>query len=370
MKIVLVQAIPVNLPFKNYISDSWGKYYSSNHGIVILTGEDGTTGLGEISFAWYGGAHGLCREVNDNWASHIVGLEHTQINRLNEILSRLCTFSKRNLLAKAGIEMAAWDLLGKSQGLPVHALLGGKLRDSIPLTGGIRMAGPAEMAEEARLRVEEGYLELKLKVGLDDARDLEGARAVRKAIPDHIKLRADANMAWRTPKHAKAMIDELQQLGVHIIEQPLDERNLEGLRWLRENTRSLMLLDESVWDANDAHEVITASAADMLHVYVSEAGGLDEARRIFHLAAAARMECTVGSMPEGVIGASASLHLAAAMGNLSAYPSDIRGHIAYAEDVTQYGLPVVSGAIKVPDTPGLGVELDPEKLDSLRVDKG
>lgn len=369
MKIVSVQAIPVNLPFKTYVSDSWGKYTSSNHGIVILTAQDGSTGLGEIAFAWYGGAHSLCREVNEAWAPRIAGLEVTEITRLNEILKGLCTFSKRSLLAKAGVEMAAWDLLGKHLGLPVHALLGGKLRDAIPLTGGIRMASPEEMAEEAAQRVAEGYGELKLKVGLDDEKDLRGAKAVRAAIPDHIRLRADANMAWKTPKRARAMMEALYALGVHIIEQPLDERDLVGHRWLREHTRGLVLLDESIWDAKDAREALDAGAADMLHVYVSEAGGIDEARQIFRLAGAAGLDCTLGSMPEGVIGASASLHVAAAMPNLSAHPSDIRGHTAYARDVTAAPLPVANGQLQVPDAPGLGVELDPEGLETMRVDR-
>lgn len=198
---------------------------------------------------------------------------------------------------------------------------------------------------------------------------LAGAQAVRAAIPDEIRLRADANMAWKDQKHAKVMMDELYELGVHIIEQPLHERDLCGLRWLRENTWNLVLLDESVWDAADAAEVIRAKAADMLHLYVSEAGGLEEARRVFQLAAAARMDCTIGSMPEGVIGASASLHLAAAMPNLSPHPSDIRGHTNYARDVTTAPLPVVNGALRVPSSPGLGVELDPDRLAELTVDE-
>lgn len=369
MKIIAVEAIPVNLPFKTYVSDSWGKYTSSNHGIVRVTGEGGLSGCGEIAFAWFGGAHSLCREVNEHWAERLIGIDSTEITRIGSILDGFCAFSKRHLLAKAGVEMAVWDLLGKELSLPVHALLGGKLRSEISLTGGIRMASAAEMAEEARERVAEGYRELKLKVGLDDERDLAGARAVRGAIPDGIRLRADANMAWKTPKRAKKMMDELYALGVELIEQPLGERDFAGHRWLREHTQSLISVDEGVWDAADAKEYLDAQAADLLHVYLSEAGGIAGARRIFELAAAYGHDCTIGSMPEGVIGASASLHIAAAMANLSVCPSDIRGHTGYAQDVTSAPLPVQNGILKIPDTPGLGVEIDEQQLARLRVDR-
>ncbi len=368
MKIISAQVVPINLPFLNCVNDSWGRYTSSNHGIVILTAEDGTTGVGEIAYAWHGGAHTLCADVAKHWMPRIVGLEHTEITKLNLILDSLCVFSKRNLLAKAGIEMAAWDLLGKSMGVPVHTLLGGKLRETVPLTGGITMASPEEMAEEASLRVKEGYKELKLKVGLDDATDLEGVRKVRRAIPDNVRLRVDANMAWKTMKHAKLMMDELWELGVVLVEQPLPAENWEGLRWLRENTRNQVLLDESVWNGEDAFQAIRQGAGDLLHIYISEAGGLDESRKIFNLANAAGLDCTIGSMPEGSVGASASLHIAASMPNLSSYPSDIRGHTAYAEDVVRERLPVKNGMLEVPDSPGLGVELDWEKLEALRVD--
>lgn len=369
MKIISVEAIPVRLPLKTYVSDSWGIYHASNHGIVRITDESGKQGLGEIAFAWLGGAHGLCREVNDFWAERLVGLDSTDLSGVNAVLDALCVFSKKALLAKAGVEMAVWDLLGKELGMPVHALLGGRRRDEIVLTGGMRMADLDTMLEDAVLRVSEGYLELKLKVGLNEEKDLEAVRRIRSSIPDHIRLRADANMAWRDRKQAKRMMDALYDLGVFIVEQPLPAEDIAGHHWLRDNTKNLLLIDEGVWDTADARKYAQAEAADMLHVYVSEAGGLAGARGVFELAAAFGMDCTVGSMPEGVIGASASLHLAAAMGNLSVWPSDIRGHTGYAEDVTVAPLPVRGGKIWVPDGPGLGVEIDEEKLKRLRVDR-
>ena len=366
-RIIAIEAIPVNLPFCEKVSDSWGEYSSSNHGIVRVTAQDGTQGIGEISFAWFGGAHALCEEVNRLWASRLVGHDYTQIGEMNAIMDDLCVFSKRHLLAKAGVEMALWDLLGKRCGMSVARLMGGRRRERIPLTGGIPMDSPEEMARIARLRVEQGFRELKLKVGLSEARDLEGARRVREAIPNHVRLRADANMAWKNRRQALRMMDALYELDVYVIEQPMDARRLDDIAWLRERARNLILIDEGVWDVYDAKACLEAGAADMLHLYTCEAGGLEGIKRVAQLAQLYHVPCTIGSMPEGCIGAAASAQAAACMENLAEEPSDIRGFTVYAMDVTREELVIENGDLLVPDRPGLGVTIDEEKLERLRI---
>lgn len=367
MRIRSVEAVPVNLPFHRPLSDSWGTYPSSNHGIVLVRSESGEYGVGEIALAWFGGAHALCKEVNDHWAERLIGLDVMDRTALLGVLDHLCGFSKRHLLAKAGIEMAIWDLTGKLLGLPVYKLMGGKLRDEIRLTGGISMATVEEMIESAVQKVSEGYRELKIKVGLDERRDIQTVRKIRDAVPDHVCLRVDANMVWRDPKTAKRIIDAMADFGVSIVEQPLHRDQVAELAWLRAHTRPLTLIDEGVWDVEDAKRHLDQSAADLLHVYISEAGGLDGARRIFELASLYRVDCTIGSMPEGRIGAAASAHIAAAMPNLSRHASDIRGFTVYRSDVTNEELVITDGNLIVPDRPGLGVTVDFDRLDAQRV---
>ncbi len=368
MKIVSVEAIPVNLPFHEPVSDSWGEYTSSNHGIVVIRSESGEYGAGEIAFAWFGGAHALCKEVNELWAEKLIGLELNNITRISTILDYFCSFSKRHLLAKAGVEMALWDLWGKTLKLPVYGLLGGKLRDALVLTGGLPMTSVDRMVDCALRKVSEGYTELKLKVGLDDKKDLEAVRKIRNAVPETVKLRVDANMAWKDVKKAKELIDEMVNHGVCIVEQPLHETRLADLAWLRSNTKALILIDEGVWDVHDTKRHLDMGAADMLHVYISEAGGIGSSQKIFELATLYDTDCTIGSMPECRIGAAASAHVAAAMPNLSAYASDIRGFTAYREDVVNEELSIDAGSLIVPDRPGLGVTIDFAKLEKLRID--
>ncbi|WP_135546684.1 mandelate racemase/muconate lactonizing enzyme family protein [Paenibacillus cymbidii] len=366
MKIVSVEAVPVTLNFREPVSDSWGVYAASRHGIVIVRGESGEYGAGEIALAWFGGAHTLCQDVNRHWSDKLVGLDIGDMTRIVQTLDYLCSFSKRHLLAKAGVEMAVWDLLGKTLGVPVYQLLGGKQRDRIALTGGMPMDAVERMTETAVKRVKEGYTELKLKVGLDEAKDLAAVRAVRNAIPDSVRMRVDANMAWKDAKRAKTVIDEMTAYGVDIVEQPLPDTQLDELAWLRSRTDAMILIDEGVWDVHDAKRHLEREAADMLHVYISEAGGIGGAKRIFELAALYGKDCTIGSMPEGRIGAAASAHVAAAMGNLSHRPSDIRGFTAYAEDVVSEELDIAEGSLIVPDRAGLGVTIDWDKLRAMR----
>ena len=367
MRIRSVEAIPVRLPFREPIRDSWGTYPASNHGIVVVRSESGEYGAGEIALAWFGGAHALCKEVNEHWAERLVGLDVTNVNKVIEVLDHFCHFSQRHLLAKAGVEMAVWDLLGKLLNLPVCRLLGGELRTKIPLTGGVMMADPERMAQTAREKVAEGYRELKVKVGLDERHDLAALEKIRGAIPDDAKLRVDANMAWGDVKTAKRLIDAMVKLGVTIVEQPLHRDLVREHAWLREHTGALILIDEGVWDAGDAKRYLEAGAADLLHVYVCEAGGLHEARRIFELARLYGVDCTIGSMPEGRIGAAASLHVAAAMPNLSVHASDIRGFTGYAQDVVNEDLVIKDGFIHLPEAPGLGVTIDFDRLKALSV---
>ena len=368
MRICSIELIPVTLPYKTPVSDAWGVYRGVRCAIVRITGESGQKGYGEVSLAWFGGVHNLCREAQAEWVPRLIGLDTSEITRINAVLDKCCTFSRRSLLVKAGIEMAVWDLLGKERNLPVYDMLGGKQRERIPITGSVAMLPLEEMAEQAKSAVEVGYQELKIKVGLEEKKDLAAISMIRDAVPDYVRLRVDANMAWKDRKTAKRMMDAFYSYGVEIVEQPLDYRDLEGLAWLRNNTPCRILIDEGIWDWHDAARHIQAEAADLFHVYICEAGGIEGARRVFNTGGAFHIDCTIGSMPEAVVGACAAAHIAAAMPNLSEYPSDIRGFTVFDQDVAVSAMKLQNGYLKLPQGPGLGFEVDEEKLEALRAD--
>ncbi|MBV9521364.1 MAG: hypothetical protein JO010_01140 [Alphaproteobacteria bacterium] len=228
----------------------------------------------------------------------------------------------------------------------------------------IHIAPVAEMIDQAKAALKRGFKGVKIKLGIDPKHDVEAVRAIREAVGPQATIRTDANMGWRSRREALAIIEKLAPLAIHSVEQPLPADRLEDLAWLRERSPVPIMLDESVWGVDDARRVIAAGAADIINVYVSEAGGLRNAARIFAMAEAAGIECTIGSMPELGIGTAAQMHLAVAMPELLG-PSDVCGVLYNAESLIQETLAIHEGISGIPDGPGLGVTLDEKRLAAL-----
>ncbi|MBI2154279.1 MAG: mandelate racemase/muconate lactonizing enzyme family protein [Candidatus Rokubacteria bacterium] len=149
---------------------------------------------------------------------------------LEAIHDRMDQVLPAHLFAKAGIDLALHDLMGKLLGVPVHRLLGGRFRDRIPLSGGpIGLLGSPEAAAERAARlVAEGFRTVKLKIGAPDGRDEDTVRAVREAIGPSIELRLDANQAF-TADRAVPLLRRLERYDPVLIEQPVPAWDLDGL---------------------------------------------------------------------------------------------------------------------------------------------
>ncbi|MCE2447723.1 MAG: hypothetical protein J4F35_04835, partial [Candidatus Latescibacteria bacterium] len=239
-------------------------------------------------------------------------------------------------------------------------LLGGQVRDRVLLSHSLSMGDPEAIAAQAQSLVAQGYKTLKAKIGRDLRADLAVLTAVRNAIGSEIVLRVDANMGWSSAKEAVRSIEAIADFDLELVEQPLAADDLEGLRFVRERVSLPIMADESVWTPADALNCVRHQAVDVFNVYVSEAGGLGAAARIFAIAEAARLPCIIGSMPELGIGTAAQAHLAFAMPNLG-YASDVNGCVYHSGDVIREKLLPPSG-------PGLGVTLDEDALAEYRCD--
>jgi muconate cycloisomerase len=228
----------------------------------------------------------------------------------------------------------------------------------------VHIAPIEEMIAQAKEVIRRGFKGVKIKVGIDPRHDLDAVTRIREALGPDATIRVDANMGWRSRCEALSMIKALEPLRIHSVEQPLPADRIEELAWLREASPIPIMVDESVWGPDDAQRVIDARAADIINVYVSEAGGLRNAARIFAMAEAAGIACTIGSMPELGIGTAAQMHLAVAMPELMG-PSDVCGALYNAESLVQETLPISDGLAGVPPGPGLGVTLDQARFAAL-----
>jgi muconate cycloisomerase len=366
MKITQIRTVPVWCPRKRAFGDvtrtALGPAAVSDYTIVFVDTDDGITGIGEVASVFKRRGSLLRHELDEALAPAVVGEDPTRITYLVQKMDQALDGSEE---AKAGIEMALWDILGKALNAPVYRLLGGKVRDRIPLSYSVPWGEPEQMARFAVERVRAGHRTIKVKVGNEPATDIAAVRLVREAIGSEVKLRVDGNMGWSTAKQAIGVIRAMEAYGLELVEQPLPAHDLDGMAEVRRAIGVPLMADESVRNPRSAMAVIRHGAADIANVYVTEAGGILNASRIFAMCEAAGMPCMIGSMPEFGIGTAAQIHLGVAMTNLGP-DSDTCGVLYHAEDLLTRPLKIENGFSYPPEGPGLGVEIDMDVLERWR----
>jgi L-alanine-DL-glutamate epimerase-like enolase superfamily enzyme len=360
-RIVSVQARAVSVGRRAPFTSALGVSRAGGFGIVQVETDARRTGLGEISMIWNGDGPAYCPMVAEILGPALDGLDAFDITRAIQRMDAAVQFTRAANPAKAAVEMALHDIVGQTLGAPVYQLLGGLVRERIVLSMSISMADVEGMVAQARDYVARGFTGVKVKVGLDPDHDVAAVRAIREAVGPRTTVRVDANMGWTAARQALDVIRALVPYRVHSVEQPLPADRLDDLAWLRDRSPIPIMVDESVWGPDDAYRVIRAGAADILNVYVSEAGGLRNAMRIFEMAQTAGLQCTIGSMPELGIGTAAAVHLAAAAPMLLD-PSDVCGVLYNAESLVNETFDIADGVIRPPTVPGLGVSLAAGRL--------
>jgi len=261
--------------------------------------------------------------------------------------------------ALAGIEIACWDIFGKSVGQPVHALLGGAIRDRVSIMGFVQNTTPQQIETDARKMADQGFTTLYTKVGIDEQRDFAAVKALRKGGGDAVELRCDANEAW-TPGTALRMAHLLEPFKLQYIEQPIRMRAIDELAMLRQKSPVPIAANQSSWLNWDIMDLLRAQAADVIMSDPWQAGGIAN----FHKAAAM---CETAGLPL-VYHSFAPLSIAtrAAMQVLASSPACIYANQTYnhmlQDDVVKHPVKIEQGHIAVDDVPGIGVELDVEKV--------
>lgn len=363
MRITDVKAIPVRIPRRYTFTSSLGTHACSENAVVQIQTNEGIVGVGEASTIWGRKGRGAADDIERVIGPALIGKDPFCLREVALAMSRLVD---RSYPARAAIDMALFDILGKALSTPVYQLLGGKVRDYVTLSHSLSMGGGSQVAQQAQALAAEGYQTLKVKIGLDPEADQETVAAVRRAVGPNLKLRVDANMGWSSPEQAVHEIKQLAPFDLELVEQPLHYGDLDGMRWVRDRVDVPIMADESVWTPEDALRSIRAEAVDVINVYVAEAGGLLPALDIFAIAQAAGVPCLIGSMPEFGIGTAAQAHLALAVHHLP-YACDVNGFVYHSDDIIQGSLDLADGKLYPPSGPGLGVSVDWEKVERYRV---
>lgn len=266
--------------------------------------------------------------------------------------------------AHAAIEIALQDIRGKAADMPLYRLLGGDAEDPVlDVPKVLSIKSPAEMADDAAAAVDEGYRQIKIKVGGDPATDIERVRAIDDAVPDDISLKADANQGWTDAKTSLAALSGMADR-LDVIEQPVAKDNVADLRELRRRVDIPVMPDESVESPEDVRSLVERGAGDMYNIKLMKTGGISEAVRLNAVAEADDRPTQIGSMVEGHVGTAAGVHFALSQSNV--VWNEMVGPFMTETSVADLATDLPE--IEV-DGPGLGVELDADALAALRTDR-
>ena len=376
MKITGIETIPVRVPIKPALaikSGRGGSHSISPFLIVKLHTDGGLVGLGEVSCTprWSGEDQVTAAHfINTYFAPLLVGESLVEVADIEKLTTKYEFPVAGNHFTKAGVEMALWDLLGKSLNKPVYDLLGGKVREFVPIKWSVSGSEPEKAATIGRGALERGFTAMKVKVGLGPDNDVARARAVREAIGDKIKLGVDANGGWPTAEVAVATIRRICEVAnIAFAEQPVPAGDHEEMAAVRRQIDVPVIADESLYTLGDAKALVRAKACDVFSVYIGKAGGIGPAKQIADFGVAQGIACTIGSNLELGVGSAAMLHLGIAHRGIEPeeFPCDIIGPFYYEDDILQSPLSLSSGRALPTDHPGLGVRLDDEKVEKYRV---
>ena len=367
MKITQIETIPVHVPLKPdvTIKTSHGRHVVSPYVLVRVHTDAGITGIGEATLSplWTGETRpGGLAVIRDMFAPQLIGQDPGDINAL---MSRLDRVIVGNPFAKAAIDMALWDINGKALGVPVHQLLGGKVRETLPIKLVIGGFEPDEAVSLGKKFLEWGAKTLKVKVGLGD--DVARVRAIRELAGPDVPIGIDANEGWDIAT-ARRRLAELEPFDMLFCEQPIPRTDVAALAELRRTTHIPIKADESVFSPGDAIRLVQHRAADIFSVYPGKHGGIGPTLQIAAIAKAAGLAVTMGSNLELGIATAAMLHVGVACDAFCAeqFPGDYVGPWYHEADLLKTPLNLDPLGARAPDGPGLGVELDEDQLEEYR----
>jgi len=262
------------------------------------------------------------------------------------------------VMAMAAVEMAMWDALGRSTGLPLHALWGGAYRQQVAVAAYLFGTDAQALKMAAQRFLDQGHRSFKVKIGMTPETDLSNVEAVRSVVGT-LDLRADVNGAW-TPGTARRMLERLRPYDLQYIEQPLELDDLQGHVELRRVQPVPVALDESAYTLADVGNIVRAGAADVILLDPHEIGGLWQTIKAAAVAEAVGIPVTLHSGGELGFSQMAYVHLAASIPNLSIAIDSERSYLS--DDVVTEPPCLRDGMFALPQDPGLGVTPDLAKL--------
>lgn len=359
MKITRIEAFTADINYIKPFVINGGPSFVGDHVLTRVHTDEGIIGYGEgapmVSYSDET-QKDILNGVLDYLAPAVVGMDPFDLEAIHHRMEQVLP---GHHFAKASIDLALYDIMGKKLNVPAYQLLGGKVRDHIPLAWVVGIGGIDEMVEEAVSYVNRyGFETVKLKIGREPQKDLDVVREVRAALGPNVKIRVDANQGYDVSTAIKTL-RKMEQYDLELVEQPVAKWNILGMAEVAAALDTPIEADESMFGYHDAMTLIKLKACDIINIKIMKPCGLYGSKKVAAVAEAAGLTCLIGSMVEFGPGTAAGLHFAAAH-RVVAHACEQVGGFLFAGDVVEedFGLSaVVNGSLKVPEGPGLGITM-------------
>jgi L-alanine-DL-glutamate epimerase-like enolase superfamily enzyme len=365
MKIVKIEAIPFAIPYRKPLRFASGEVHTADHVLVRVHSDDGVVGVAEAPprpYTYGETQASIVAVIEQVFAPELVGLSLLDREVMHARLGR----TVGNPAAKAALDMAAWDALGRTLDLPVTQLLGG-WTDRMRVAHMVGFAPEAEMVAEAeRVRDRYGITTFKVKVGRRPVElDVDACRALRAALGPQVELYVDGNRGW-TPSEASRALRAMADLDLTLAEELCPADDVLGRRWLVGQTTVPTVADESATTPGEVTRELLGGSATMISIKTARTG-FGTSQRILHQAEGLGVEVVMGNQIDGQIGTACSVAFGAAHRHSSRRAGELSNFLDMADDLLTEPLQIAGGELAVRPGPGLGIQIDPDKLAHYRL---
>jgi len=364
--IAAIRAIPVAVPYLKPLRFASGSIDVADNVIIEVETSDGVVGIAEAlprPYTYGETQASIVAVIEQLFAPHLVGLPLLQRELMRERKER----TVGNPGAKAALDIAVWDAIGRTLGVSVHGLLGAHT-DRVRVSHMLGFDDPAVVAAEAvELRETLGITSFKVKVGRRpiDA-DVAVCRAVRAAVGDDVEIYVDGNRGWSAAEAARALA-ALRDVGLSRVEELCPADDVLSRRWLVAQCEVPFVADESATTPAEIVREVLGGAATAINIKLARSG-FSDGLRVASLAEGMGIEAVVANQIDAHLGTVASLVFAASQRSLSRHAAELSNYLDLGDTLLTEDLVIVDGAMTVPDRPGVGVDLDPEKVAHYRLD--
>ncbi|ARR57738.1 chloromuconate cycloisomerase (plasmid) [Rhizorhabdus wittichii DC-6] len=366
-----METIIVDLPLRRLQRFAALAARRSSFVVIRILSEDGVQGIGESSIPsgpWWGGesVESIKLMIDGYLGPAIRGQRATDMTALRALMDE-ATFG--NSFAKAGVEMALWDLIGKTLDQPLHALLGGKVRDSLKVAWPLATGDPQQEIDEGLAKLEAGEASaFKMKMGAIDVRpDVARVCAVARGLEGKAKIRVDPNERW-SEIDALWALPHLLDAGIEMIEQPVPRDNPDGIARLQARTTVPIMLDEGARTPHEMLEALKKGAGVLVSLKIMKSGGIIPSRAVADVALAGGSSLYMGTFLETSLGTAGNMQFCASLPRLP-LGGELIGPMLVAEDITEIPARYTNGSLELPEGPGIGARIDEDRLATFRRDR-